>query len=339
MAPYNVSEQAGNQTATGEPQETISLFPSLFLLACFLVGLPGNGFVVWTLVTKFSQRSLTLLLILNLAVTDLIVMSTVPFWIYSFLHGWVFGDMFCRLLKYLVYLTVYASIFLITLMSLHRFAAVIFPFTSQKLWRPWVVRCTLLLLWVAACLFGSPILIVSSKPKTEGVCADEMYYTDQQRVTVNFVETSFGFVIPFVVMAVCYSFVLKRLRMLKSHKKMKTGKLIAAVVLAFFICWLPYHVFNVLISVALLLKEGQPEAAENLLRVTKSAMNIHGAIAFISSCLNPILYAFAARSFRGGLRESNFAKLFAKIHEDSEDKSAMEKSTGDSGLSMEKLQN
>ncbi|XP_060109820.1 leukotriene B4 receptor 1-like [Heteronotia binoei] len=334
---YNASEPEGNNTGTGETHESISVLPSLFLFACFLVGFPGNGFVVWTIVTKFSQRSLTLLLILNLAITDLIVMSTVPFWIYSFLYGWVFGDIFCRLLKFFVYLTVYASIFLITVMSFHRFAAVIFPFHSQKFGRPRVAHCALLLLWVFACLFGSPILIASSKPKKEGVCADEMYYTDQTRVTVNFVETLFGFVIPFTVMAVCYACILKRLQMLKNHKKMKTGKLIAAVVIAFFVCWLPYHVFNILISIAVLLKEGHPETAENLLQVTKAAMNIHGAIAFVSSCLNPILYAFAARSFRGGLRESNFAKLFAKIHEDSEEQSAGEKFTGDSGLSMEKL--
>ncbi|XP_060109818.1 leukotriene B4 receptor 1-like [Heteronotia binoei] len=336
---YNASELEGNNTGTGETHESISVLPSLFLFACFLVGFPGNGFVVWIIVTKFSRHSLTLLLILNLAITDLIVMSTVPFWIYSFLYGWVFGDIFCRLLKFCVYLTVYASIFLITLMSLHRFAAVTYPFHSQKFGRPRVVRCTLLLLWVAACIFGSPILIASSKPKKEGVCADEMYYTDRTRVTVNFVETLVGFVIPFTVMAVCYTCVLKRLKILKNHKKMKTGKLIAAVVIAFFVCWLPYQVFNILINVALLLKEGHPETAENLLQVTKATMNIHGAIAFVSSCLNPILYAFAARSFHGGLRESNFAKLFAKIHEDSEEKSAREKSTIESGVSMEKLSN
>nr|XP_056718337.1 leukotriene B4 receptor 1-like [Euleptes europaea] len=336
MALYNASELEGNSTVTGEVRESISVLPSLFLLLCFLVGVPGNGFVVWTIVSKFSQRSLTLLLILNLAITDLIVMSTIPFWMYSFLYGWVFGNVFCRLLKYLVYLTIYASIFLITLMSLHRVAAVVFPFASQKLWRPRVAHCALLALWLAACLFGSPILIVSSKPKKEGVCMDEMYYTDQQRITVNFVETLFGFVIPFAVMAVCYSCVLRRLRLLKSHKKIKTRKLIAAVVLAFFVCWLPYHVFNILISVALMLKKERPETAQTLLGVTKVATNIHGALAFVSSCLNPILYAFAARSFRGGLRESNFAKLFAKIHEESEEKS-VEKSTGDSGLSTEKL--
>ncbi|XP_048372039.1 leukotriene B4 receptor 1-like [Sphaerodactylus townsendi] len=337
MALYNTSELERNSTVTEEERESISVFPSMFLLVCFLIGVPGNGFVVWTILTKFFKRSLTLLLILNLAVTDLIVMSTVPFWMYSFLYGWVFGDVFCRVLKFLVYLTIYASIFLITLMSLHRFAVVIFPFASQKLWRPRAVHCALLMLWLAACLFGSPILIVSSKPKKEGICTDEMYYTDQQRITVNFVETLFGFVIPFTVMAVCYSCVLKRLRMLKSHKKMKTGKLIAAVVLSFFVCWLPYHVFNILISAALMLKTERPETAKTLLGVTKVATNIHGAVAFVSSCLNPILYAFAARSFRGGLRETNFAKLFAKIHEDSEEKSALEKSTGDSGLSTEKL--
>ncbi|XP_062997512.1 leukotriene B4 receptor 1-like [Elgaria multicarinata webbii] len=333
MALLNATEtQEGNHTVAEASWLESNLFPSMFLSACFLVGLPGNSLVVWTILTKFPQRSFTIILILNLALADLMVMLTVPFWIYYFVRSWVFGEVMCRLLLYLVYLTMYASIFLITLMSLHRFAVVVFPFASQGWRRPPVVRGTLLGVWLLAGAFACPILMFSSTQRAEGECTDDVYSSDGQRLAVNIVETLFAFVIPFAVLSVCYSCVVRRIRTLKRRKKMKTGKLVAAVVGAFFVCWLPYHTLNLMIISALLLKSTHPDPARALLETTEALTNIHGAVAFLSSCLNPILYAFAARSFRGGLRETNFAKLFGKMHDDTE-----EKPTGGNTVSMQGL--
>ncbi|XP_033014554.1 leukotriene B4 receptor 1-like [Lacerta agilis] len=310
----------GNNTVTEVLWVKASLLPSLFLGACFLVGMPGNGLVVWTVLTKFPQRSFTINVILNLALADLMVMLTAPFWIYYFLNSWVFGNVMCRLLIYLVYLTVYASIFFITLMSLHRFAVVVFPFASQMWRRPRVVCRMLLAVWLLAGVFACPTLVSASIKNKIGECTDDMYFSDEHRLAVNILETLFAFVIPFSVLSICYSCMMRRIRTLKRRKEMKTGKLVAAVVGAFFLCWLPYHILNLIIISALLLKYAQPEKAKALLETTEALTNLHGSVCFLSSCLNPILYAFAARSFRGGLREINFAKLFAKMQEDTEEK-------------------
>ncbi|XP_033014553.1 leukotriene B4 receptor 1-like [Lacerta agilis] len=321
MALLNITDTHLNNMVTEVSWVKASLLPSLFLGACFLVGMPGNGLVVWTVLTKFPQRSFTIMLILNLALADLMVMLTAPFWIYYFLNSWVFGDVMWRLLLYLVYLTVYASIFFITLMSLHRFAVVVFPFTSQMWRRPRVVCRTLLAVWLLAGVFACPTLISASSLNKVGECTDELYFSDEHRLVVNILETLFAFVIPFSVLSICYSCMMRRIRTLKRRKEMKTGKLVAAVVGAFFVCCLPYHILNLIIISALLLKYAQPEKAKALLETTEALTNLHGSVAFLSSCLNPILYAFAARSFRGGLRETNFVKLFGKMHEDTEDKS------------------
>ncbi|XP_061450630.1 leukotriene B4 receptor 1-like [Rhineura floridana] len=332
MALLNTTETPWNNTVTGASWVEASLLPSIFLGACFLVGMPGNGLVIWTILTKFPQRSFTIVLILNLAMADLMVMLTAPFWIYYFVNSWVFGDAMCRLLIYLVYLTVYASVFFITLMSLHRFAVVVLPFASQRWRRPCVIHRTLLTVWILASVFACPTLISASSQNVEGECTDEIYYSDEHRLAVNILETLFAFVIPFAVLSVCYSCVVRRIRTLKHHKEMKTGKLVAAVVGAFFVCWLPYHILNLIIISALLLKYAQPEKAKALLETTEALTNFHGSVAFLSSCLNPILYAFAARSFRGGLRETNFAKLFGKMQQDTE-----EKSTRDATVSLQAL--
>ncbi|XP_066494075.1 leukotriene B4 receptor 1-like [Tiliqua scincoides] len=283
--------------------------------------MPGNGLVVWTILSKFSQRSFTIVVILNLALADLLALLTVPFWISYFASSWVFGEAMCRILRYLVYITVYASIFLITLMSLHRFAVVVLPFASQRWRRPHVLHWMLFGVWLSAAACACPILIFTSGQVAEGECTDELYYSHEQRLASNIVETLFGFVIPLTVLSICYSCVARKIRTLKRRERMKTGKLIAAVVVGFFVCWLPYHVLNLIVISALVLKHTHPDTAKALLESANVVIKSHGALAFLSSCLNPILYAFAARSFCGGFRESNFAKLFGKLHEDTDEKS------------------
>lgn len=57
----------------------------------FLVGAPGNVLVIWTILRHVKQRSHTVVIILHLAVADLLVLITLPLWIYSLVHTWVFG--------------------------------------------------------------------------------------------------------------------------------------------------------------------------------------------------------------------------------------------------------
>lgn len=56
------------------------------LSLAFIVGFPGNAFVVWTICERMKQRSPTVVLILNLAIADLLVLVTLPIWIYSIAH-------------------------------------------------------------------------------------------------------------------------------------------------------------------------------------------------------------------------------------------------------------
>ncbi|KAK9542552.1 hypothetical protein VZT92_000404 [Zoarces viviparus] len=68
----------------------------------FLVGAPGNLLVIWTILRHVKQRSHTVVLILHLAVADLLVLITLPLWIYSLVHTWVFGEALCKALVYIV---------------------------------------------------------------------------------------------------------------------------------------------------------------------------------------------------------------------------------------------
>ncbi|XP_058873514.1 leukotriene B4 receptor 1-like [Acipenser ruthenus] len=149
---------------TSRPPSSSSLGSSeivgtLFLGLAFVLGFPGNLFVVWTVLCRVARRSVTCLLVLNLAAADALVLLSAPFFIRYLVggRGWEFGSSFCKLVHYLCSVNMYASIFLIAAMSLDRFLAVSRPFLSQQLRTKRALLKILLLIWSLAFLFAIPM--------------------------------------------------------------------------------------------------------------------------------------------------------------------------------------
>ena len=81
-----------------------------------------------------QMRSTTNLLIINLAVADLLfIVFCVPFTGTDYvLPFWPFGDVWCKIVQYLIVVTAYASVYTLVLMSLDRFLSVVHPITSMS---------------------------------------------------------------------------------------------------------------------------------------------------------------------------------------------------------------
>lgn len=299
----NSSYSSSNGTVFGNT--TGGAVAYVILSACFVVGTPGNLLVVWTIMRHVKHRTHTLLLIMHLAVADLLVLVTLPLWIYSLAWSWVFGEVACKAMAYIIYACMYASVFLITVMSVERYMAVKYPFKMLHWKNSKAMRLILAGGWTLALLLGLPAIWTRSLESTDGVyhCIFSEIGSVALEVFFACLETLIGFVIPFLTLAVCYVKVASQLRHM--HKQ-KSAFLITAVVVAFALCWLPHHVMNV-INIAHLL------GADSLEEVSEAAGFISGALAFISSSVNPLLYAFAARSFLGSLRKSAMARLFQEI--------------------------
>ncbi|XP_036439946.1 leukotriene B4 receptor 1 [Colossoma macropomum] len=278
------------------------------LAVCFVVGTPGNLLVVYTIMKHVKQRSHTVLLILHLAIADLLVLVTLPIWIYSLAQSWVFGQATCKAMVYVIHTCMYASVFLITIMSMERFLAVKFPFKMLRWKTSNIMYWTLACAWAMALILGIPAFLARHMEESaDGTqhCHSTEFSSMAVEVFCLCLETLVGFVIPFFILAICYCQVASQLSQIQSRTKQKSAFLIGSVVTAFALCWLPHHILNI-ISIAHLLKDhlnGLPDAA----------VFISGALAFISSSVNPILYAFAARNFQGGLRRSRMARLFQEV--------------------------
>lgn len=281
----------------------------------FLVGAPGNLLVIWTILRHIKQRSHTIVLILHLAVADLLVLITLPLWIYSLVFSWVFGEAFCKAMAYLINACMYSSVFLITVLGMERFVAVRYPFTSTVWKRQKAFHKVLLALWISAFLFSIPVIQmqVVGKKAGEEHCLYQEYTSTTQEVVIVLLQTLVGYILPFSVLVVCYGCLCSRITQMSFKSKHKSTFLITSVVVVFAICWTPHHIGNILTLIILATENSFSDTAECLESIRSTMIFIAGAMVFISSTINPILYLFAARSFRNSTHNTGIQKLFQHL--------------------------
>ncbi|XP_042583778.1 leukotriene B4 receptor 1-like [Cyprinus carpio] len=282
----------------------------VILGVCFLVGTPGNLLVVWTILKHVKQRSHTVLLILHLAVADLLVLVTLPLWIYSLARSWVFGEAACKAMVYIINACMYSSVFIITVMSVERFLAIRYPlkmlYWQNRMSMSRIVAVT----WTLSFILGIPVILTQNIDEDDDEvkhCFSREYSSMFFEVFCMCLETLLGFVIPFLTLAICYCQVAIQLRKVRFRTK-KTAFLICGVVVAFIVCWLPHHILNVVEILVLLVGQSDEWSP-----IPNSVVFISGALAFISSSVNPVLYAFAAKNLHGSLKKSGIVKLFQDL--------------------------
>lgn len=281
----------------------------------FIIGTPGNCIVIWTVCTKMKQVSPSVLLILNLAIADVLVLITLPIWIYSFADSWVFGVIFCKILVFIIYCSMYASIFLITALSLERLMAVFYPFTIQRYKTKEKISLIIFLIWFLSIAFGISVIPFQETEKMNGglLCTCRNYSSQRQRLSYLLLETLAGFVIPFLIICTCYMCVARRISRMTYQSRQRSERLVASVVVAFILCWFPHHLFNILDIISIQIELSNKEMSLALEEIVDRGVYISGALAFISSCINPLLYAFAARRFQNHLRFAKISKLFEQM--------------------------
>ncbi|KAK2865836.1 hypothetical protein Q7C36_001892 [Tachysurus vachellii] len=289
------------------------------LVLAFLLGFPGNLFVVWSVLCRVRHRSVTCLLVLNLAVADALVLLSAPLFLRLLAggQGWEFGTGMCKSVHYLCCVNMYVSIYLICLMSLDRWLAVIRPFLSQKLRKKSTLYIIMLGIWIMAFLMALPMPFYRSnmqpylkKNISIYLCNPYHWNSVNHEIFQYLMETLLGFLIPFTFIVLCYGAVICRLRGAMFHGRVKGSLLILLIIMAFAVFWLPYHVINILQVIGLL------QGRSHLYIVAQSTRPNVTAFAFFSSSVNPVLYVFAGGPHirRAGL--GFMARLFEGTNSD-----------------------
>ncbi|XP_059849446.1 leukotriene B4 receptor 1-like [Hypanus sabinus] len=313
---------------------------TVILSLAALLGIPGNILVIWIITFNMQKKkSPTVVLILNLAIADVLVLISLPLWIYSFVYGWSFGQVFCKLLTFIIHCNMYVSVFLITVMSAERFVAVTYPFTSQR-WRKVKVVCVVVLfVWILALLFAIPVLMYQELGNDENgqpQCMFGNFSSETQEILCIMIQFIVAFVIPFLMMSIFYMCIGKKLRGMIFKRHNRTGMVIGTVVVVFFICWMPYHAVN-LVSVIALMTKTNEAISDTLYEIYDYGILVAGALVFLNSCANPIIYAFAARNIRSGFQVSTFGKLFDQMTHSESRKKSKDASTEKKSFTLEEL--
>ncbi|XP_060633972.2 C3a anaphylatoxin chemotactic receptor [Anolis sagrei] len=99
----------------------------------FLLGIPGNGLVIWVVSLKM-QRTVNTIWFLHLAVADFLCCLSLPFTIVHLaLHyHWPFGWLFCKIIPTAILFNMFASVFLLTVISIDRCLLVMKPVWCQN---------------------------------------------------------------------------------------------------------------------------------------------------------------------------------------------------------------
>uniref|UniRef100_A0A8C7YNH2 G-protein coupled receptors family 1 profile domain-containing protein n=1 Tax=Oryzias sinensis TaxID=183150 RepID=A0A8C7YNH2_9TELE len=263
------------------------LIPSVVFFLSFLLGVPGNIAVIIFRPNFQHLSSVSQKLMLNLVVSDLLCLLTLPLWIYAFLYMWTFGLVACKLLTFFVYCSTYGSGLTVTVLSVQRYLLVV----HQKNWTHQMgVRLLLVLLWLFSIILSIPQLVFRQVTTLQNKTLCQSQYSSQaQRITVLLVEGLVGFTIFFLVVF-SYTRLQKKVKQAAFFNNPQTTRLVTCIITSVFIFWVPYHFFDVLSAAAIFLNN------EDLLQFCLTALYTVKALHAVNSCLNPLLYAFTSHN-------------------------------------------
>uniref|UniRef100_A0A673K8I2 G-protein coupled receptors family 1 profile domain-containing protein n=1 Tax=Sinocyclocheilus rhinocerous TaxID=307959 RepID=A0A673K8I2_9TELE len=294
-----------NVTDTAVRHSPRSITGALILCLFLPIGVSGNLLIIWSILARTRHCSITTLLILNLAFADEFLMFLMPYFIvYLLRRNWIFTLPLCKILMYLCSANMYASIFLITLMSLHRMVAVVWWKHAGVLTDRRVIIRVLIGLWIFALGISVPNSVFwttfwsEQEPKFlmcrhHGLSIYNAFHFSELRILL-------GFLMPYGLSS--YVCILCRIRKTRFRRHIRSEKLILVIVITFGLTWLPFHTMNMV-----------EVCVHSLTETHQSLGGFSSIITLFSSCINPVLYTFAGKSY---IKREGLA-FMARLFEDS----------------------
>ncbi|XP_045905067.1 chemokine (C motif) receptor 1a, duplicate 1 [Micropterus dolomieu] len=286
-----------------------SIVIPVFFSLVITLSLIGNILVLVILALFENLKSLTNIFILNLAISDLVFTTGLPFWAHYHIWGWMFSETLCKIVTFVFFTGFYSSVLFLTVMTIYRYLAVVRPLpdmSTQKLSSGVFVSVLLWMISIGAAmpsLLYSSLVVIHHKDEHSQGC--EYDATLWKNISIS--QQNLFFLVAFAVMAFCYIQILRKITKSRSHTKNRAVKLVFCIVAVFFIGWVPY---NVVIFLKILDDHLVPpfhncEASIQL----DYAFYMCRLIAFSHCCLNPVFYAFVGVKFRRHLK-SMLHRLF-----------------------------
>uniref|UniRef100_A0A8D2LJ95 G-protein coupled receptors family 1 profile domain-containing protein n=1 Tax=Varanus komodoensis TaxID=61221 RepID=A0A8D2LJ95_VARKO len=300
----------GTPSRGSSPGPAVSLvLPIVYTLIC-ACGVLANGLVI-SVVLGCKQKVVSDIYILNLAVADLLFLLGMPFVIHQLLQeqGWVFGEFLCSAATAIDLNNQFSSVAIVTLLCIDRYDGkqqVANVHATMETYFRGMVQFLIKTnwIWAGSLVLATPAMLyarVHWDNKTE-ICLLDLpgphsiyWYTLYQLLV--------AFLLPLLVMTVLYSLTLHhlframhRVNRKASVRSRKVTRMALTIIAAFFVCWTPYHVLQLVNLTA------TPSATFFYLYQATICLS------YAHSCVSPILVIFCTEFFRDRMAQSRWVQ-------------------------------
>ncbi|XP_034027912.1 G-protein coupled receptor 182 [Thalassophryne amazonica] len=279
----------------------VALF--LLYLLIFMVGLLENLLVVWVNWRRRHSANGVLFCILNMTLSDLMVIVVMPFFMMevSLDKVWLWGRFLCKVTHLVYVVNVYSSSFFLAFMTLERYLSLTrpsspacFPVLGRRRW----VLCGglwLLSLFLALMENVHVDLLEWEEPGCYMLPEDNFI---EWFVSVGFLCLIFQFVGPASVIITCNVLIARAVKTTPDVQGQREVWLVHVYSVVFLMCWLPYHIIMFL----LIIDDINPFLLScNTVEVLYFSYTVVQGVSFFHCIANPILYNFLSKSFRNNL--------------------------------------
>ncbi|CAI4223542.1 unnamed protein product [Auanema sp. JU1783] len=297
---------------------TVKTLFTLIYSCLFVVGLFGNGGVLWAVARNRRLRSARNIFLLNLILSDLLlVLTAVPVtpW-YAITKDWQFGSAMCHLMPLINSCSVFVTSWSLTAISLDKFLHIIDPTKAPVTKRQ--AGAITILIWLVSSLINVPYLLSyelvdgryyvppDGKPYCGQFCDETNWQSENSRRLYGTMVMLLQFVIPMAIITYCYFRILKKVskdmiiqnvqfsqsltqkqRGDAISRKKRVNYILIGMVVTFIGCWLPLTAVN-------LVKDYKMEPSFLLTQPFLWALVAH-VIAMSLVIWNPVLFFWLTR--------------------------------------------
>lgn len=278
-----------------------------FYVVVFVLALGGNSLALWIFSRQRGVSSPANVFLVHLAVADLSYVIILPLRaVYHFTGGhWPLGEVPCRVVGFLFYVNMYASLYFLACVAGDRYLAVVHAVRSMKVRQARYAHIISFSLWVLVMVSMAPLLITHQTAQVDNttVCL-QLYREKASRKAL--ISLAVAFTPPFLATLSCYLLIIHSLHRgsrLEPTLKLRALRTIGVVMLIYVVCFLPYHMSRA----TFILGYNHPDVTCQTRRSLSMANRLTSLLTCLNGALDPLVYLFGAEKFRSTLR-----RLFCK---------------------------